>query len=360
MSSYTGTTSIAELEETGRKRKGKRVTSVTRPFVISCIAHGRRHLDSGASTHWTYNARKALRHASVHKAPAKGGCETRLSVHWGRKRFDQSQNLQKAKISSSYYPQLLLGRFKSFLSAEAGRVSWNGVQLGTLGFQHRGSISPMEKPLWISSAQLCLPCCPLHRASTHTGQEEKENGTDSAKNCEVAKSREVLSLMKTQLLSDASCSLEAFAGAMWKGVKGSKPAEGIRSIGTSLTHQFESDFNYRLGVLSAVLSLSERLTVLISLMSHLSDTTRWDQRSEIWVFSAPWVFSALSPVVCLDFPPLSSALVTCLPLWFLCCMSLQLRSQFGNLFLPVQEFTYGSHRAQICPYNCFFHSRLLS
>lgn len=84
--------------------------------------------------------------------------------------------------------------------------------------------------------------------------------------------------MKIQLLSEANCSLEAFAGATWKGVKGCKPAEGIRSIGIRLTHQFESGFNYRLSVLAAVLSFREADCFdnrsSMSLMSHISDTTR--------------------------------------------------------------------------------------
>lgn len=96
------------------------------------------------------------------------------------------------------------------------------VQLRTLGFQHKASISLVEslsEPILLNSVYLS---CPLHRASSHTGQEQKENERDSAKNCKVAKAREVLSLKKTEHLSEANCSFAVFARATWKGVKGSK------------------------------------------------------------------------------------------------------------------------------------------
>lgn len=88
----------------------------------------------------------------------------------------------------------------------------------------QGQHFPSGKPLWASSTQLCLPCCCLHRVSIYRGQKEKVNGRDSAKNCKVAKAREVPCLTRTPCLSEANCSLAVFTGANWKGVKGSRPA----------------------------------------------------------------------------------------------------------------------------------------
>lgn len=152
---------------------------------------------------------------------------------------------------------------------------------------------PSGKTPWTSSAQLYLPCWPLHGASTHTGQEEKEIARNSAKNCEVAKPRAVLSMKKIQCFSLRSklqpCSV---CTGNSERCEGQQTSRGIRSIWTSFRCQSESGFNYRLRVLAAI-SLFQRgwqcfdTHSSMSLLRHLCDTPRRDQRSEIWGLSAP-------------------------------------------------------------------------
>lgn len=120
---------------------------------------------------------------------------------------------------------------------------------------------------------------------------------------------------------------------------------------------FEQDsrlnvFNYRLCVLGSVLSLFQRgwpcfdNHISMSLLSHLSDAPRQDQRSKIWVLSAlcwvPW-----RAWLSLCFPPLA-----------LCCFS-PMRVPTSRSH-PYCWRIYVLHSTQTCQGNCCFHSHLLS
>lgn len=169
---------------------------------------------------------------------------------------------------------------------------------------------PSGNPPWTSSPQPCLPCFSPHRASTHTGQEEKENGMNSAKNCKVAKPRAALNLQKT-----ASLRITALQCSHGQLRKVWRETNQQKTLDLSQQDSRWNVFNYRLCVLACALSLFQRGWQCsdhhssMSLLSHLSDTPRQDQRSEIWVLCAESRGLPACPI-----PPLCCSVFTSLAL----------------------------------------------
>lgn len=146
----------------------------------------------------------------------------------------------------------------------------------------------LSEPLLLSSVYLAVLSIGLPPTQ---GRRRKKMGGILPKTAKLQSPEKFSVWRKHSISQKQTAALQCLHGQLGS-VKGSKPAEDIRSIWTSFRCQFESGFNYRLCVLAAIFSLFQRgwqcfdSHSSMSLLSHLSDTPRWDQRSEIWVLSA--------------------------------------------------------------------------